>query len=157
MDLRIDRDAVERCRKLAAAITDPIEEFIASHSTVSVERAVLRLLGVDGITPQEVPLPNAVVDLLSADDLEHGVALPFGKAIAETGLEPSALAQSAERESSHAAQFAKTPAAAARGALRPYVEAALARIGAAREERSARLARLPQQSPPLALRYRRER
>ena len=46
-------------------------------------------------------------------------------------------------------QFAQTPEAAARGALRPYVEAALRRIAAQREERAARLARLPQLPPPL--------
>ncbi|MFY9665930.1 MAG: lysine 5,6-aminomutase subunit alpha, partial [Candidatus Cybelea sp.] len=65
MELRIDRDRVERCRRLAAAIADPVEAFIAAHSTVSVERGVLRLLGVDGITSEEIPLPNAVVDSLA--------------------------------------------------------------------------------------------
>jgi beta-lysine 5,6-aminomutase alpha subunit len=59
MELRFDRACVERCRRLAAAAADPVEDFIAAHSTVSVERAVLRLLGVDGITSEEVPLPNA--------------------------------------------------------------------------------------------------
>ena len=62
MELRIDRRRVDRCRDLAAAIVAPVEAFIAAHSTVSVERAVLRLLGVDGLYPQEVPLPNAILD-----------------------------------------------------------------------------------------------
>ncbi len=65
MELRIDRSCVDRCRKLAGEIADPIEAFIAGHSTVSVERAVLRLLGVDGVTLQEIPLPNAIVDSLA--------------------------------------------------------------------------------------------
>jgi beta-lysine 5,6-aminomutase alpha subunit len=149
MELVIDRGAVDRCRQLAAAIADPIEDFISAHSTVSVERAILRLLGVDGITPQEVPLPNAVVELVSIADLEHGIALSFGKALAETGLEPSALAQALVEKRYALDQFAQTPQRAGRGALRPYVEAALVRIGAARAERSALLARLPQLPPPL--------
>ena len=97
MELRIDRRCVERCRKLAAAIADPVETFIAAHSTVSVERAVLRLLGVDGITADEVPVPNAVVDSIPPDERGRGVALPFGKALAETGLEPLAAATALAR------------------------------------------------------------
>lgn len=149
MELAIDRDAVARCRKFAAEIADPVEDFISGHSTVSVERAILRLLGVDGVTPEEVPLPNAVVDLFSRRELEDGVALPFGKALAETGLEPSALARALSENRYRLEQFVQTPENAARGALRPYVDAALARIAAARDERSARLARLPQLPPPL--------
>jgi beta-lysine 5,6-aminomutase alpha subunit len=149
MELRIDRRCVERCRKLAAAIADPVETFIAAHSTVSVERAVLRLLGVDGITADEVPVPNAVVDSIPPDERGRGVALPFGKALAETGLQPHAAAKALADGEIALEQFASTPASAARGALRPYVEAVLARIAARREERSERLARLAQLPPPL--------
>ncbi|HEV3195787.1 MAG TPA: lysine 5,6-aminomutase subunit alpha, partial [Candidatus Cybelea sp.] len=80
MELNIDRERVDRCRELAAAIVAPVESFIAAHSTVSVERAVLRLLGVDGVTPQEVPVPNAILDTLPEDERRSGVAMAFGKA-----------------------------------------------------------------------------
>ena len=149
MELRVDRRCVERCRKLAAEIAHPIEAFISTHSTVSVERAVLRLLGVDGVTPEEIPLPNAVVDSTGKAELEHGVAQAFGKALAETGLEPPELATAIAQGRYSLEQFAQTPASAARGALRPHVEAALGRITARREERTALLARLPQLPPPL--------
>jgi beta-lysine 5,6-aminomutase alpha subunit len=149
MELRIDRDRVERCRRLAAAIADPVEAFIAAHSTVSVERGVLRLLGVDGITSEEIPLPNAVVDSLAPDVLGRGVALPFGKALAETGLSPQALAETIASGRSSLEAYGETPDDAARGALRPYVAAALAHITGQREERAARVARLPQLPAPL--------
>ncbi|HVN70260.1 MAG TPA: lysine 5,6-aminomutase subunit alpha [Candidatus Binatia bacterium] len=149
MDLRIDRECVDRCRALAAAIVAPVETFIGAHSTVAVERAVLRLLGVDGITPEEVPLPNAVVDALEPADRDRGVALAFGKALAETGLEPSVLAAEIARGALSLARFRDTHESAARGALRPHVDRALARIAAQRGEREARLARLPQLPPPL--------
>ena len=45
MELHIDRRLVDSARELAAAIVAPVSEFIAAHSTVSVERSVLRLLG----------------------------------------------------------------------------------------------------------------
>ncbi len=149
MELKIDRARVDRCRQLAAAIADPVEAFIAAHSTVSVERAVLRLLGVDGVTAEDVPFPNAVVDAISQETLAGGAAMPFGRALAETGLDPAGLARALTEGRIALAQFAETPAAAARGALRPYVESGLARIAAQREDRASRLARCPQLPPPL--------
>ncbi|HEY1867224.1 MAG TPA: lysine 5,6-aminomutase subunit alpha, partial [Candidatus Cybelea sp.] len=149
MELRIDRSRVDRCRELAVAIADPVEAFIAAHSTVSVERAVLRLLGVDGVSADDVPLPNVVVDSISREELGRGAALPFGRALAEAGLEPAALARALTEGRAKLDEFAATPAAAARGALRQYVDSGLARITAQREERAARLARLPQLPPPL--------
>ncbi len=149
MELRIDRESVARCRELAAAIVAPVEAFIGAHSTVSVERAVLRLLGVDGVTADEVPLPNAVVESLPAAQRGSGVALAFGRALAETGLEPQGLAEAIAAGSYSLAQFSQTHSGAARGALRPHVESALARIAAQRDDRCGRLARLPQLPPPL--------
>ncbi|MBV8067615.1 MAG: D-lysine 5,6-aminomutase subunit alpha, partial [Candidatus Eremiobacteraeota bacterium] len=149
MELRIDRGSIDRCRRLATAIADPVEAFIEAHSTVSVERAVLRLLGVDGVTADEVPLPNAVVDAIPAAQLSCGAALAFGKAIAETGLEPASLARAIAEGRYALTDFSDTHPSAARGALRPQVDKALARIGAQREERAARLARLGQLPPPL--------
>ena len=60
MELRIDPEAVKRCRSLASAVVAPVSTFIAGHSTVSVERSVLRLLGIDGVSHDEIPLPNAI-------------------------------------------------------------------------------------------------
>ncbi len=149
MELKIDRERVARCRALASAIVAPVEAFIAAHSTVSVERAVLRLLGVDGVTPDEVPIPNAIVETLAPDERRRGVGLAFGKALAETGLEPAALGEALGLRRFALEQFAQTPEPAARGALRPHVGAALRRIETQRDERARRLARLPQLPPPL--------
>ena len=46
----------------AAQIADEVAEQIAGSTTVSVERSVTRLLGVDGADELEVPLPNVLVD-----------------------------------------------------------------------------------------------
>src|SRR5665213_761441 len=120
MELRIDSSAVGRCRALAAAVVAPVSAFIAGHSTVSVERSVLRLLGIDGVGHDEIPLPNAVVDGLSAQTRGRGIALPFGRALAETGLDPQALAVALTDGSRSLEAFAEVPEAAARGALSPY-------------------------------------
>jgi len=149
MELRIDRDRVDRCRSLAAAIANPVESFIAAHSTVSVERAVLRLLGVDGVTGEEIPIPNAIVDSISTEQLGRGAAMPFGKALAETGLEPAELGQAIVSGRYSLEQFEQTPEGAARGALRSHVNGALEHIASQRAARLARLERLPQLPPPL--------
>lgn len=149
MELQIDRTLVARCRDLAGQIVAPVSDFIAAHSTVSVERAVLRLLGVDGVDANDVPTPNLILDALTPGERARGVALHFGKALAETGLAPRALGDEIAAGRVSLAQFAETPDAAARGALRPWVEGAFERVAARRAERDERLARLPQLPPPL--------
>ncbi|MBV8373039.1 MAG: D-lysine 5,6-aminomutase subunit alpha [Candidatus Eremiobacteraeota bacterium] len=149
MHLRIDREAVDRCRTLARAIAEPVQQFIGAHSTVSVERAVLRLLGVDGVGADDVPVPNLIVDALNPAERGRGAALAFGRAVAETGLDPAVLGEAIAGGRYTLAEFAGVPDAAARGALRPHVEAALVRVRARRDQRRAMLERLPQLPPPL--------
>ncbi|MBV8490818.1 MAG: D-lysine 5,6-aminomutase subunit alpha, partial [Candidatus Eremiobacteraeota bacterium] len=149
MELNLDRASVERCRELAEQIVAPVETFIGAHSTVSVERAVLRLLGVDGIDAMEVPIPNAIVDALTPHERAGGVALAFGRALAETGLDPAALGEAMAVGRFKLHDFESTPEHAARGALRPHVESAVAHVRSRREERERLLERLPQLPPPL--------
>ncbi|MEA2663249.1 MAG: beta-lysine 5,6-aminomutase alpha subunit [Candidatus Eremiobacteraeota bacterium] len=146
MELRIDHEAVARARRLAGAIVDPIADFIARHSTVSVERAVARLCGVDGVDGEGVPLPNRLVDALPAREL--GLARVLGAALAESGRTPQQVAE-ALAAGEPLPDPARTPEAALRAALRPHVEAGLARIDRARAARAALLTRLPQAPPPL--------
>ncbi len=149
MKLRIDPSTVDRCRELAHRISDPVSAFISGHSTVSVERSVLRLLGVDGVGADEVPLPNLLVDSLSAKQRARGVAAIFGAALAETGLDPQALATRIASGEVALGNFENVPEAAARGAIRKFVDAGLARVKTVRAKRSDLLARFPQGRPPM--------
>jgi beta-lysine 5,6-aminomutase alpha subunit len=87
--LRVDHGIVAECRSLAAEISAPIEGLARTRSTVSIERAALRLVGVDGALgegPEAVPVPNLVVDSIrAAVGLERGAALPFFDALATYG------------------------------------------------------------------------
>ena len=87
--LPVDRTSVEECRELAAQISEPINELGRTHSTVSIERACLRLVGVDGVVDgsgtEAVPVPNVVVDAFKGSiGLERGVLVPFMHLV-ETG------------------------------------------------------------------------
>ncbi|HET9029821.1 MAG TPA: lysine 5,6-aminomutase subunit alpha [Candidatus Aquilonibacter sp.] len=149
MELHIDRRLVDAARELAAAIVSPVSEFIAAHSTVSVERSVLRLLGVDGVGLEEVPVPNLIVDALTPGDRARGVASAFGRALAQTGLEPRELGEQIAAGALRLADFSDVPEQAGRAVVQRFARRSLDRIAARREERREKLARLPQLPPPL--------
>jgi beta-lysine 5,6-aminomutase alpha subunit len=147
MQLRIDSGIVAESRRLAVAIVDPVSAFIGAHSTFSVERAVLRLLGVTGVGDAETPLANRFVERLSPATLRRGAARALGAAVAELGLEPLSAAREALARTPVA--FDGVPEEAAQAALLPYVREALNSIDARRNERDRLLVRMPQTPPPL--------
>ncbi len=95
--LNLNQQLVERARKSADKVADDLQEFIDIHTTVTVERAVCRLLGIDGVNQVDVPLPNIVVDhLVEKGVLSGGVSYYLGNAIAETGKTPQQIAEGIE-------------------------------------------------------------
>jgi beta-lysine 5,6-aminomutase alpha subunit len=149
MRLSVDAGLVADARRLAEAIVEPVGAFIAAHSTVSVERAVLRLLGLDGVTAEDVPLANALVDALGAVRLRVGVARWAGALCAESGLGLEEAARALLGGAFALGRLDGVPVEAARGALVAEVARALGRIDGMRAERAARLLRLPQGPAPL--------
>ena len=64
--LGLNFDLVEQARTSAANVAADVQGFIDQHTTVTVERAVCRLLGIDGVNEMDVPMPNVLVDHLLA-------------------------------------------------------------------------------------------
>lgn len=96
--LDLDKKTIERCRAAAGAIADSVMRFAAERTTVSIERATLRLFGVEGADQDGVPLVNRVVESEGAKSLlSSGIALPFGKAVVMTGLDPTGVAREVAR------------------------------------------------------------
>ncbi|WP_433789917.1 lysine 5,6-aminomutase subunit alpha [Actinoplanes sp. CA-252034] len=95
--LDLDPAVVARARALAARAGQPVVDLARSHTTVSVERAVLRLAGVTGADPDGIPWVNRLVDAVRADvGLGHGVAVPVFHAMETSGVEDvTVLAQKA--------------------------------------------------------------
>jgi len=60
--LSLDRDLISKARTHAEQIAAEVQGFIEGYSTVTVERAVCRLLGIDGVDEDGVPLVNTLVD-----------------------------------------------------------------------------------------------
>ncbi|MGA9521749.1 MAG: lysine 5,6-aminomutase subunit alpha [Myxococcaceae bacterium] len=78
----ISDEEIARARTLAHEVTTPVLDFIRRHTTVSIERTVLRLLGISGAGPGGVPLANLMVDRLKqAGVLNKGAAYWYGRAL----------------------------------------------------------------------------
>lgn len=134
--LNIDESLVQACRESASSISDQVQRFIDTSSTITVERTVCRLLGVDGIDANEVPLPNLVVEALEEHQLlVQGAANFFGRAFLHSGLSAQAVA---ERVMAGTFDFAGLPVydqETVRQALQAQVSLGLNRIKVNRERR----------------------
>ncbi|WP_430810402.1 MULTISPECIES: lysine 5,6-aminomutase subunit alpha [unclassified Carboxylicivirga] len=71
--LNLDTQKIDLARELSKLITRPVNNYIAQHTTVAIERATLRMLGADGVTADEVPVPNVIVNALG-DKLQYGAS-----------------------------------------------------------------------------------
>ena len=92
--LDLDHGVVAACRQAARQITDDVIKRIDGHTTVSVERSVTRLLGVDGANDLDVPLPNVLVDHVhDGGGLGRGIAHWLGNAMLHTGRTPQQIAE----------------------------------------------------------------
>jgi beta-lysine 5,6-aminomutase alpha subunit len=149
--LNLDRRRIVRARALAARAGRPVVDLARSHTTVSVERAVLRLGGVHGADPDGMPWVNRLVDAVVADvGLGHGVALPVWHALAREGSDDvTLLAQKAAAGSVHFELPTGRAAEAATRAARRAVTAGIKQIDRRRSERERLVARLgdPRQRP----------
>src|SRR3954463_6147558 len=146
--LQLDPTLVARARELAARAAQPVVDLAHRHTTVSVERAVLRLAGLTGTDPvtgegraqDQVPWVNRVsAPVRQQVGLGSGVALPVWHALA-SGTAPS-LQSLAEQVGRGTARF-ESPAdpERARAAARDAVAAGLARVDANRRRREELIA-----------------
>ena len=95
--LALDQKKIQECRQIAAHISEPIETLIDTHTTVAIERAVLRLLGVEGAVQQDggqwFPEVNLIVeDLRGEGVLGKGVLFWFINGMIQTQLTVTELA-----------------------------------------------------------------
>ena len=134
--LALNPALVTVARTLAAVVGQPIVDIARQHTTVSVERATLRLAGLSGADPDGTPWVNRLVDAVRADvGLDGGVCGPVWSALARADADdlPSLAARAARGD------IRFTPAAEtqpeARAAAHVAVSAGLARIDVRRTER----------------------
>lgn len=92
--LGLDFTKVDYAKGIAKEIADDVQNFVVNYTTVTVERTLCRLLGIDGVDSHGVPLPNVVVDALKDKGvLGEGAIFYISNAMVETGLNPQQIAE----------------------------------------------------------------
>ncbi len=134
--LGLDFKKVEQAKLVSKSIADDVQKFVNNYTTVAVERTLCRLMGIDGVDANEVPLPNVVVDSIKDKNvLSQGVLFYLGNAIIETGLTPQAIAEKVSTNELDLVEMKLNPMDQIQKAIEPYVVSSVARIKANRERR----------------------
>ena len=147
--LGIDFQHVQHARDISKSIAAEVQTFVNSYTTVSVERTLCRLIGIDGVDENGVPLPNVVVESLKDKNaLDKGILFFMANAVIETGKTPQEIAEqiAAEGLDITAFRFHWQPEVAA--ALKPYVDKHLEIIADNRLRRENYITTLGEGSKP---------
>jgi len=149
LNLRIDLDQVARARALASQITAEVQPFIEAHTTTAIERAVVRLFGVEGKGPDEVPLANLVVEALAdGGGLDRGAAFWVANACARTGRTPQQAAEAVASGELDLMQVPLLPEEQIRAEAERLARSALERIHQNRRTREELIARYGERPSP---------
>lgn len=137
----IDFAKVAQARACAEAISDEVQRFVDRYTTVAVERTLCRIVGIDNIDENGVPLPNVVVNHLQENGmLAEGALFYLANAVVATGLSPQEVAEKLSREEIDLRQYPALATSAVEQALAPYINKALARITERRRRREEYIA-----------------
>lgn len=138
-NLKPYEDRVAHLRDLASDVVDDVMEYVEVHTTKSVERATLRLMGLDGIVgDDEIPRPNVLVDHLGGE-VRHGAALFVANGVLRTGKTPDALCDAVYAGELDLKALPLADRARLTSFARELIEPGLERVAAQRGHREERL------------------
>lgn len=148
--LNLDQSRITYGRKLAAEIVGKVREHIDAHTTVSVERAVLRLIGVDGVDSAGVPLANVVVERLQQEGaLGKGAMYWLVNAVLNLNLTAQQIAGGVARGEIRLTELPKASEASIHDMAGNLAEAALSKISFRRREREQLIGELGKGREPM--------
>ena len=135
--LGLDLNKIEYARKLSKEIALDVQNFVEKHTTVAVERTICRLLEIDGVNSEDVPLPNVVVDQLKENGvLSEGVLFFMGNAMIETGLTPQEIAEKIANEELDITKLKMNPIEKIKETIEPNIDATVEKLRNNREKRN---------------------
>jgi len=145
----LDFAKVGYAKSIAKDIANEVQQFVVNYTTVAVERTLCRLLDIDGVDPDGVPLPNVLVDSLKEKGvLEQGVIFYIGNAMVETGLSPQQIATRVSEGKLDLTALNVHPREEIDKAIQPMVTASLQRIKERRARRDNYLKTIGEGSQP---------
>ena len=134
--LGLDFKKVEKAKGLAKEIASEVQTFVEQYTTVAVERTLCRLMGIDGVDENMVPLPNVVVDHLKDKGvLNDGVLFYLANAMKATGMQPQEIAEGVAKGSIDLTRIEVTDKKALLKILDPVVNSSIEKIRARRARR----------------------
>ena len=135
--LNLDPKKIAHCRALAKEIASDVQAYIDKHTTVAVERTILRLLDIDGVDDFGRPLVNTVIDhIIEVGNLSKGVSHYLGYAVHETGETPHMIARRIAAHTYDLSLFNDAPICKHTSDIMPFFENTLARIDAMKRKRN---------------------
>jgi beta-lysine 5,6-aminomutase alpha subunit len=147
--LGLDEGLAGACREAAVEIAQEVSAEIAGKSTVSVERTILRLLGLTEADESGVPLANLVVDHLhDRGRLGFGVAYWVGNALIQTQLDVNGVAQAVRSGELDLCALPLADEQAVRDNMRNAVARNLDSLAASCDTRRERRERIGERPPP---------
>ncbi|MEG0517677.1 MAG: lysine 5,6-aminomutase subunit alpha [Bacteroidales bacterium] len=134
--LGLDFKKVEQAKGLAKDIANEVQSFVEVYTTVAVERTLCRLMGIDGVDENQVPLPNVIVDdLKNKGVLGEGALFYIANAMISTGLAPQQIAEKVANGTIDLTRIEIADKDALQNVLQPVIEGSIQRIRARRERR----------------------
>ena len=139
--LELNQQMLVECRRLATQIVSKVKPVIDSNTSVSIERASLRLIGVDGAIDKsgmQYPLVNFIVDQLREDRvLSRGAIFWFVNAMLQTSASVEEVAAKVASGEIRLSQLARLPVNEVKKTALDLSRKSLQKIAEKREERNA--------------------
>ncbi len=140
---------IAEARNSARQIAIEVQAVVEHCTTLSVERTLSRLLGIDGVDENGVPLPNVLVDHINAAGrLSDGLLFALGNAVSATGFPPQAIAEKVAAGELDLTAFPRCGPAEIGRVLQPYIDAGLDCIRANRQRREDTIATIGEGAKP---------
>ena len=147
--LGLDFTKVVQAKERAQQIAVDVQQFVHNYTTVAVERTLCRLMGVDGVDENQVPLPNVVVERLKEEGrLQDGIVFVMGNAVIATGRTPQEIAEQAAISAIDLCAFPTASVSKIHQALQPYINRGIERIRANRKRREGLIAQIGEGPKP---------
>jgi len=147
--LGLDFSKIAHAKKCSQQIASDVQKFVNNYTTVAVERTLCRLIGIDGVDENNVPLPNIFVnEIKESGRLSDGVLSLIGNAIIETGNSPQTLAEKVAKDEIDITSFEKHSSEEISNALKPFIDAGVERIRKNRERRENMISEIGEGEKP---------
>ena len=147
--LNLDPDIIASCRQYAKEVANQVQAVIDQHTTLTIERSILRLLLIDGVNDFGVPLVNVIVDHLHKQaDLSKGVCHYMSYALHDLGNTPQQIAHMIADKKLDLSIYSKHPKSPYISLLTPFFNKSLQQIKRMKEERDSRTDMSPKKETP---------